>query len=89
MGVQIGRAIEGTDTLADLWRLVVTCAALASTLGIDLAGAVARKFNVVSERQGFPERLPTTPETKGNFYEVADPHEAGTEQRAVLQVDER
>lgn len=31
---------------------------LATYYGIDLGAAVARKFNIVSERQGFPERLP-------------------------------
>lgn len=80
MGVQIGRAIEGTRTLACLQRLVATCAALAGTLGIDLADAVARKFNTVSERQGFPERLPTTSE-------AADPYRAAGEQRAILQAE--
>lgn len=31
---------------------------LAAFYGIDLAAAVVAKFNVVSERNGFPERLP-------------------------------
>lgn len=31
---------------------------LATKYGRDLAGAIAAKFNTVSERQGFPERLP-------------------------------
>jgi NTP pyrophosphatase (non-canonical NTP hydrolase) len=31
---------------------------LATKLGVDLPAAVVAKFNEVSERQGFPERLP-------------------------------
>lgn len=31
---------------------------LAAKYGIDLAAAIVHKFNVVSERQDFPERLP-------------------------------
>lgn len=30
---------------------------LAEKYGIDLPAAIVRKFNIVSERQGFPERL--------------------------------
>lgn len=42
------------DELAD----VVICADLAAIrAGIDLAAAVARKFNATSEKHGFPERL--------------------------------
>jgi NTP pyrophosphatase (non-canonical NTP hydrolase) len=46
------------DELAD-----VICYAdlLATRMGIDLGAAVADKFNRVSERQNFPERLATTP----------------------------
>lgn len=44
--------IADTVTYADL---------LAAYYGIDLGAAVARKFNRVSERQGFPDR-PTDPE---------------------------
>lgn len=31
---------------------------LATYFGLDMPAAVIRKFNIVSERQGFPERLP-------------------------------
>jgi NTP pyrophosphatase (non-canonical NTP hydrolase) len=41
--------IADTITYADL---------LAAFYGIDLAEAIARKFNRVSARQGFPDRLP-------------------------------
>lgn len=41
--------IADTVTYADL---------LATYYGIDLAEAVTRKFNRISERQGFPDRLP-------------------------------
>lgn len=34
---------------------------LAAKYGINLGAAVARKFNEVSVRQGFPERLPRDP----------------------------
>lgn len=50
------------DLLADLDAEMadVTCYLdlLATKYGRDLAGAIAAKFNAVSERQGFPERLP-------------------------------
>ena len=42
------------DELADT---IIYMDLLALRLGIDLSAAVARKFNVVSERYGFPERL--------------------------------
>lgn len=37
--------------------VVIYCDLLADYLGIDLEEAVRKKFNAVSERQGFPERL--------------------------------
>lgn len=40
---------------------------LALHYGIDMAEAVASKFNRVSERQGFPERLPTFAVTEQGF----------------------
>jgi len=43
------------DELADV---VTYCDLLAAFYGIDLGDAVATKFNRVSIRQGFPERLP-------------------------------
>lgn len=47
------------EMLADELADTVTYAdLLAAHYGIDLAEAVARKFNRVSERQGFPDRLP-------------------------------
>lgn len=36
---------------------VMCCAAIARALGIELARAIADKFNATSERYGFPERL--------------------------------
>jgi NTP pyrophosphatase (non-canonical NTP hydrolase) len=46
--------------LADELGDVVAYADLtARYYGIDLGNAVARKFNKISEREGFPERLPT------------------------------
>jgi NTP pyrophosphatase (non-canonical NTP hydrolase) len=44
-----------TEEIAD-----VLCYAdlLATYYGIDVAAAITAKFNAVSERQGFPERLP-------------------------------
>ena len=47
------------DELAD----VMTYAnLLAHRYGIDLAEATAKKFNAVSEREGFPERIELTPD---------------------------
>ena len=43
------------DELADTILYLIL---LAAKYGVDLPAAVVRKFNVVSERQGFPERLP-------------------------------
>jgi NTP pyrophosphatase (non-canonical NTP hydrolase) len=43
------------DELADVFLYLDL---LASKCGIDLPAAIVRKFNVVSERQDFPERLP-------------------------------
>jgi NTP pyrophosphatase (non-canonical NTP hydrolase) len=44
------------DELADV---VIYADLLATYYGIDLGMAVVRKFNAVSEREGFPERLPS------------------------------
>lgn len=45
--------------LADeLGDVVAYCDLLGRHYGIDLGAAVARKFNFISEREGFPERLP-------------------------------
>lgn len=58
-------AIELRRMLADELADVVTYAdLLAAHYGIDLAGAIIRKFNRVSERQGFPDRLPVDPEAR-------------------------
>lgn len=35
---------------------------LTAKLGIDLGAAIASKFNEVSDREGFPEKLPTSPD---------------------------
>lgn len=43
------------DELADT---IAYAALLADYYGIDLPDAIARKFNHISEREGFPERLP-------------------------------
>lgn len=42
------------DELADVYCYLDL---LATKAGVDLGEAIRRKFNVVSERQGFPERL--------------------------------
>jgi NTP pyrophosphatase (non-canonical NTP hydrolase) len=52
---QLGDEIADTVIYADL---------LAQFYGLDLALCVARKFNAVSEREGFPERLSVTDATK-------------------------
>ena len=44
------------DELADV---VIYADLVASRLGHSLAEAIVRKFNAISEREGFPERLPT------------------------------
>lgn len=55
-----------TSALAEELADVVICADLAaSRAGIDLAAAVAAKFNKTSEKHGFPERLPTGPGASG------------------------
>lgn len=46
---QLGDELADTVIYADL---------LAQFYGLDLASCVARKFNAVSAREGFPERLP-------------------------------
>lgn len=43
-----------SDEIADV---VIYADLLAAYYGIDLGMAISRKFNEVSERQGFPERL--------------------------------
>jgi NTP pyrophosphatase (non-canonical NTP hydrolase) len=43
---------------AELADVILYVDLLAAHYGIDLAAAIAAKFNVVSIRQGFPERLP-------------------------------
>jgi NTP pyrophosphatase (non-canonical NTP hydrolase) len=43
---------------AELADTVIYADLVAAHMGIDLAAAIADKFNVVSERHGFPERLP-------------------------------
>lgn len=55
-----------TPPVHELWEalsreladVVTYCDLLADKYGIDLGAAVAAKFNVVSESQNFPERLP-------------------------------
>ncbi len=51
----LGRTAE--EQLASLQGLVLDAQELAGAFGIPLPWAVARKFNRVSARQGFPERL--------------------------------
>jgi NTP pyrophosphatase (non-canonical NTP hydrolase) len=48
------------DELADT---IIYADLLAQHYGIDLADAIARKFNAVSLREGYPERLPRRNET--------------------------
>lgn len=63
---QCGLRGEGDPTVEDLLAQaaeeladVITYAdLLAARLGVDLPLAIVDKFNKVSERQGFPERLP-------------------------------
>lgn len=43
------------DEVADVYLYLDL---LATKYGIDVTSAIVRKFNIVSERQGFPERLP-------------------------------
>lgn len=43
------------DELADV---VIYADLVAANAGIDLSESIIRKFNAVSEREGFPERLP-------------------------------
>lgn len=45
---QLGHELADTIAYADL---------LAQHYGIDLRAAIAEKFNIVSEREGFPERI--------------------------------
>ena len=53
------------DLALELADTVTYLDLLAAKYGIDLGDAVARKFNIVSERQGFPERLPCSPRRSG------------------------
>ena len=63
MGASIGSAILARDDVQarrHVEAVVAACQQLAGFYAIDLAGAVVRKFNRVSERQGFPQRLLST-----------------------------
>jgi NTP pyrophosphatase (non-canonical NTP hydrolase) len=42
---------------AELADVVIYCDLLAAHFGVDLGAAVANKFNIVSKKFGFPERL--------------------------------
>lgn len=58
--VAVAEAARGELVLALSHELADTIAyadLLAQHYNIDLAAAVARKFNIVSEREGFPERM--------------------------------
>jgi NTP pyrophosphatase (non-canonical NTP hydrolase) len=58
-GALDGDEAELRNALADeLADVVIYADLLAEKYDISLADAIVRKFNVVSERQGFPERLP-------------------------------
>jgi NTP pyrophosphatase (non-canonical NTP hydrolase) len=58
-GARDGDEAHLHDALADeLADVIIYVDLLAAKYGIDLAVAVASKFNEVSARQGFPERLP-------------------------------
>ena len=46
-----------TMAAAELADVVIYCDLLADFLGVDLGDAITRKFNKVSEKYGFPERL--------------------------------
>lgn len=50
-----------SDVLDELADVVICCSLLANKLEIDLADAVARKFNATSVKHGFPQRLPVMP----------------------------
>lgn len=57
-GVLDGDVDELNEQLADeLADVFLYLDLLATRAGVDLPRAIRRKFNVVSERQGFPERL--------------------------------
>ena len=57
-----GNTIHGSELKAALANEIadtlIYLDLLAARGGIDLAAAVVSKFNAVSEREGFPERLP-------------------------------
>lgn len=53
-----GQIELATDLAMELADTVTYADLLAAYYGIDLGTAVAVKFNIVSKRQGFPERLP-------------------------------
>lgn len=56
-------AAQLVENLADeLADTVIYADLVAAYMGIDLGAAIARKFNRVSEKRGFPERLPEQPE---------------------------
>lgn len=46
------------DLAGEIADTIIYLDLLADHYGIDLAAAVAAKFNAVSDREGFPERLP-------------------------------
>jgi NTP pyrophosphatase (non-canonical NTP hydrolase) len=54
--VNIGDAED--KIMEELADTVIYADLVASRMGMSLAAAVARKFNAISEREGFPERLP-------------------------------
>jgi NTP pyrophosphatase (non-canonical NTP hydrolase) len=63
---EIGGNVDTADELRaklahELADTLIYLDLLAAHEGIDLAQAVADKFNIVSERMGFPERLPVNP----------------------------
>lgn len=60
----LGDELADTIAYADL---------LAAHYGIDLSDAIARKFNAISEREGFPERLPRRSEGGGRVADESEP----------------
>lgn len=59
----LGDELADTIAYADL---------LADHYGIDLSDAIARKFNAISEREGFPDRLPRREELRPNPRNLAE-----------------
>lgn len=70
------------DELADI---VAYLDLLASHYGIDVEAAVARKFNAVSQREGFPERMP--PPTPAAEPAPGVPENAGASDRPNSAAD--